>query len=418
MIDICRRSQRNLLGYSYNRQVVSNPTIPQRMTRSLHNCYDFTYDKPLYELKKHAPEQVIPPSPPGGMSGEGVFSDAFDSVYKKASTGVDHIINEAQDMAKHARRTTAEGVRKAANLIEGSGLNVAGSSPAMYNVSGSGCCGAGMLPGDELKLKLLKQMAKKNKRPKQREVSRHSRIRGSGIHTSGGAFPQLTAPELTKFLVKVAIPKMFKNSIHLPKPSALLNMVKPIVNAFKGDTMKIVKHIAAKIIPPVAKSMMHIKNTLGMSGNGNKISKVDKIILKHAGFRGSGLSMPGGALRLAGQRGRGQGGRGIAGDISGVLVKGLFNMVKAFLNSKYTSGRGMGGNGMRGGNFTQWFKKTTGQTPDAFGKDFVKGFSFVFKPAAKILSPIAKAAGIAPLGMALDTVGKALPTVGFKDLHG
>ena len=207
---------------------------------------------------------------------------------------------------------------------------------------------------------------------------------------------------------------MFKNSIHLPKPAALLNMVKPIVNAFKGDTMKIVKHIAAKIIPPVAKSMMHVKSALGMSGNGNKISKVDKIILKHAGFSGSGLSMPGGALRLAGQRG--QRGRGIAGDISGVLVKGLFNMVKAFLNSKYTSGRGMGGNGMRGGNFTQWFKKTTGQTPDAFGRDFVKGFSFVFKPGAKILSPIAKAAGIAPLGMALDAVGKALPTVGFKDL--
>ena len=415
MIDICRRSQRNLLGYAYNRQVVSNPTVPQRMTRSLYNCYDFTYDKPLYELKKHAPEQVIPPSPPGGMSGEGVFSDAFDSVYKKAASGVDHIIDEAQDMAKHARRTTAQGIRKAANLIEGSGLGVAGASPAMYDVSGSGCCGAGMLPGDELKLKLLKQMSKKNKRS--------SRIRGGSINTSGssgssgGALPQLSTPELTKFLVKVAIPKMFKNSIHLPKPAALLNMVKPIVNAFKGDTMKIVKHIAAKIIPPVAKSMMHIKNTLGMRGNGNEISKVDKIILKHAGFRGSGISMPGGALRLAGQRGRrGQGGRGIAGDISGVLVKGLFNMVKAFLGSKYTSKVDMGGNGMRGGNFTQWFKKTTGQTPDAFGKDFVKGFSFVFKPGAKILSPIAKAVGIAPLGMALDAVGKALPTVGFKDL--
>lgn len=234
----------------------------------------------------------------------------------------------------------------------------------------------GMLPGDALKLKILKEMARKrNKRMKGmgKKVTgvqssktlpdmKTYKLMGSGITLPGGG-----KGNITDFVVKKVIPSLM-STLNIPEGTIPVQQLTTIIN-----------------------------KSLDMAKNGNMsniISQLSKTILPlvvHAKIK----TMSGGRLM------KGKGISEILGNAKNSLLsslgKGLFGAFKYYLNNSakregYKPPFKGSGLMLPGGSFA------------SFWEDFKKGL----KPLAGILAPIATAGGFPQIGIPLGIASKIL----------
>jgi len=274
--------------------------------------------------------------------------------------------------------------------------------------------GYGMLPGDELKMKLLKKMVREKKmkslgdRAKTKSISggkakyatskapyktinknrgasysktlpgmKAYKLKGSGLGVAGGQkgmginLPggmMMGMGDVMGFVIKGILPKLMKD-LGI-KPSALpISRVAPIVAkalqmAKSGNIASIIKNLTKTLLPLLAHGKL---KTLGAKMSGRGI--ID--MLKSAKY---GLDKK--------------------------LASGLWSAFKWYIN-KSAEQQGLkkpfkgSGVNLPGGSWSN------------FWKGFKKGFTMVFKPGAKLLAPIVGAEN--PLaGVALGAIGNAL----------
>ena len=224
--------------------------------------------------------------------------------------------------------------------------------------------GYGILPGEALKMKLIKQMLRKRKKKKQRGGSINKRIVQSGSSNGqsrsrglGKTYKLNPKPlvgagfQFKKVLMKGAVPSLIKN-LGLPKSTVgnINKLIPKILKISKTKSIKsIMKNISKGILPILAHKHMN-KGKHKMSGTG---------IVKHIKKYGANL-----VDKLADE-----------------LIKFVV---------KKMSGQGLNPAG------------------GSFFKDFAKGFKSVFKPAAKILGPIATASGVPEVGIPLSIISGLL----------
>jgi hypothetical protein len=211
------------------------------------------------------------------------------------------------------------------------------------------------LPGGSLKQKLIRNMTKQ-KRLKGSGKTITGQSRSKTLPSSKGyklnPKPLVGAGAIADFIATKALPSLAK---HLGLPPSMLptEQIKKVVNLGMSKTGKIgsTLDLVAKYAVPILTQMKIKKMTgKGMSGAG-----VKKVLAKH----------------------------------NGKLQKMLkIGLMKA-LHSKM-SGKGL--NPAGGG----------------FWSDFGKGFTSVFKPFAKVFSPIASAVGVPEIGIPLGIVGDML----------
>lgn len=225
--------------------------------------------------------------------------------------------------------------------------------------------GYGMLPGDTLKIKILKDMMKKknkNMTGKGNGVS-ISRDLGKTYKLSGDGYQGGEA--ISDFVSKKIIPSLLTTLNLNPKifpTDALKNIISKSLSMVKSDNMSSVITQLSKTILPL---LTHAKV--------NKMS-------------GKGITDVLGNAK---------------NQLLSTLNKGMFNAFKWYLNNNAKkqgmkpifSGSGLG---LPGGSF------------ESFWNDFKKGFTMVFKPFAKIAGPIATALGQPEIGIPLGIIGNAL----------
>lgn len=220
--------------------------------------------------------------------------------------------------------------------------------------------GFGILPGDRLKLKLLKRLAKEKP--------------GKGINLSGRGpgdiMKQLLGPgPLTNFIVNAGIPSILK-ALKVPpstlNPAVVQKVVQSAISSAKtGDISSIVNNLSKAILPLVtgAKLKQQGKGRKKMSGKGimDAVSKVKDTLLYP-------------------------------------LNKGLFELIKMYAKSMVKNAEEYEINRHRG----------KGKKGRGFWQDFARDFSSVFKPFATIAGPILDAVGLPEFGIPLSAVGAAL----------
>jgi hypothetical protein len=211
-----------------------------------------------------------------------------------------------------------------------------------------------VLPGDALKLKLLKSMKKKKKK------------KGSGVLTAGAKAPKsrdlgkaykMLGSGLPKFVMNKIIPAIMgsigKPKITLP-PSVISKHINKAVNMSKSIP-SVVSNLSKTILPMV-------KIVKGMKGSG--LSEMKDTLLENLG-------------------------------------RGIFKAVKWFINKRRQQAgkpalfKGSGLN-LPGGSFKEFFK------------DFKKVLKKAAKPAAKIGSAVATATGNPEIGVPLGVLSELL----------
>lgn len=218
--------------------------------------------------------------------------------------------------------------------------------------------GAGLtLPGAGLKQKLIRNMNKQkklkgsgsmNKITGQSRSKTYECMKGYKLNPK----PIVGAGAIADFIAEKALPSLAK-TLGLPPSMLPTAQIKKVVNLGMSKTGKIgsTLDLVAKYAVPIL-TQMKIKH---MTGKGMSGAGVKKILVKH----------------------------------NPKLQKKLkLGLMKA-LHSK-----------MSGGSYNP-----TGQ---GFWGDFAKGFTSVFKPFAKIFSPIASAVGLPEIGVPLGVVGNLL----------
>ena len=230
--------------------------------------------------------------------------------------------------------------------------------------------GGAMKPGDMLKIKLLKQMARKGKI---KGVSKSKTLPGMKSYTlRGRGFKIKGNGKLQGFIVKKIVPSIL-SSLNIPRKTLPMSMITTVVSkalemAKSGNLSTIISNLSKTLLPMITAAN-----------------------LKHVGVRGGALQGRGITDILGEQKNK----------LLGALGKSLFGAFKWFLNTTAKQeGNTMpfagSGLGLPGGSFASFFK------------DFAKGFKMVFKPAAKLLAPIASALGVPEIGIPLGIVGDAL----------
>jgi hypothetical protein len=240
--------------------------------------------------------------------------------------------------------------------------------------------GAVMLPGDALKLKLLKQMARKRtkrqagagKRGKvgykrtgqsrSRDLGKQYKLLGNGVHLPGGG-----KPNIMKFVMSKIVPSLMR-TVGIPKGvmglAPIARMVSKALDMAKsGNISTIISHLSKTLLPILTAAKM-----------------------RHMKMRGRGI-----ASVLSGHKNM----------LLENLGKGMFRAFKWYLN-KGAKDRGLkpifkgSGISLPGGSFAN------------FWKGFKKGFTMVFKPGAKILGAAATALGQPEIGIPLTAVSGLL----------
>jgi hypothetical protein len=242
---------------------------------------------------------------------------------------------------------------------------------------GYGFVGAGderVLPGDALKMKLLKTMARKRKKKhagagiqgyngqsRSRDLGSQYKLMGSGVNLPGGG-----KSSITNFVVKKVIPSLL-STLNITKSSLPDGMVKTIIGkaldmSKSGNLSTIVSNLSKAILPLITHAKMKGSGNYGGAG-------ITKILGKHKNMLLSNLG------------------------------KGLLGAFKWHIN-RSAKAKGhkavFGGQGMCGGSFAN------------FWKGFKKGFTTVFKPGAKILGTVATAMGQPEIGIPLGMVSNLL----------
>jgi hypothetical protein len=237
-----------------------------------------------------------------------------------------------------------------------------------------------MLPGDALKLKLLKQMARKRtkrqagagKRGKvgykrtgqsrSRDLGKQYKLLGNGLNLPGGG-----KPAIMKFVMSKIVPSLMR-TVGIPKGvmglAPIARMVSKALDMAKsGNLSTIISHLSKAILPILTAAKM-----------------------RHMGMRGRGI-----ASVLSGHKNM----------LLENLGKGMFRAFKWYLN-RGAKERGLkpifkgSGINLPGGSFAN------------FWKGFSRGFKMVFKPGAKILGAAATALGQPEIGLPLTAVSGLL----------
>jgi hypothetical protein len=232
--------------------------------------------------------------------------------------------------------------------------------------------GEKLLPGDALKLKILKNMTMKRTKQKvskklsggstSRDLGSQYKLIGSGLILPGGG-----KGKITDFVIKKIIPSLL-STLNINKSSLPVAMLKTIVSkalmmAKSGNLSSIISNLTKTILPLITHAKI---KSMGLGGRG-----ISEVLGKHKNMLLENLS------------------------------KGMFNAFKWYLNkSAKSQGHkapfGGSGLGLPGGSFGN------------FWKGFKKGFTMVFKPGAKILASAATALGQPEIGIPLGVVSDLL----------
>lgn len=222
--------------------------------------------------------------------------------------------------------------------------------------------GYGILPGQELKSKLLKKAARAKTRRKAIKKASYSKTLPSTkayrLYGSGNG--------LLGFINTVLLPKLMRDvgvdTKHL-NMTKVRGAVKRVVN-MKNELPKLVAKLTKTILP----------------------------ILTRGKLRSLGLNV--------------QGGNGVANGImesldraniklGEKLAKGMFKALKWFLSRQQGNGLKLAGSGLN-------------LPGNGFWGDFAKGFKMVFKPGSKVLATVATALGQPEIGVPLGIVSELL----------
>ena len=263
----------------------------------------------------------------------------IQNIYSKGKNSVNEKVSEnipLPDKIKKRNLTTVMDESQNNNTVNqtvGSGLSLAGQ---------------GVLPGENLKIKLLKQLKK-------------GKLTGLTTTKDLGKSYQLSGSGgLMDFVVTNIIPTLMKE-VGIPpssvNPDQLKNIIGKSLNLVKSENVtSIIDHLSKTILPIL-------------------------INLKTKSIGGSGLILTGSGKHKT-----------IKTKLIKSLSKGLTNSFKHYIKLKK---KGQHGNGL----------KLAGQ---GFFEDFKKGFVSVFKPASKIISSIATVAGVPELGIPLNVISDLL----------
>jgi hypothetical protein len=252
-------------------------------------------------------------------------------------------------------------------------------SSRMHPQTVSGGSLQNMLPGDALKLKLLKQMARKRTKrqagagqSQSRDLGQNYKLMGNGINLPGGG-----KEPIQKFVMKKIIPSLMA-TVGIPKgtiaTSSIAKMVgKALDMAKSGKLPQIVSHLTKTILPILtAAKLKHMASSRKSSANSR--------------YKGMGIG-------------------DVLGKYKNMLLenlgKGLLGAFKWYIN-RGAEQRGINpifkGSGINlpGGSFAN------------FWKGFKKGFTMVFKPGAKILGAAATALGAPEIGVPLTALSELM----------
>lgn len=272
--------------------------------------------------------------------------------------------------------------------------------------------GYGMLPGDELKMKLLKKMVREKKMKSLGDRVKTKPISGGKLNyatskapyeTTGrnkGASYGKTYPAMKAYKLKgMSGVGMCGKGLTLPGGMAI-GGADILGFVMKGIVPNLIKSLGInpkalpikKIVPMVGKALQLAKSG-NLSSIINNLAKTLLPLLAH------------GKLKTMGQK---MTGRGIMNVLKSAkygldkkLASGLFKAFKWYLN-KSAKQQGLkpvfkgSGVNLPGGSWSN------------FWKGFKKGFTMVFKPGAKLLAPIATAMGVPEIGIPLGLIGDAL----------
>lgn len=244
---------------------------------------------------------------------------------------------------------------------QGYGRRSAPSNPDGESLGGS------MLPGDALKIKLLKQMSRKRVKRQagagtgqssSRDLSKSYNLSGNGIKLAGGKAP------LLKFVAEKIVPSIM-SAVGIPKGTINTSTITKLIGkaldmAKEGKLPTVISHLTKTILPIITAGKI-------------------KTVQKTGPFKGAGIGEVLGKHKTS---------------LLKSLGKGIFKAFKWYLN-RGAKERGMkpifsgSGLGLPGGSFAN------------FWKGFKKGFSMVFKPGAKLLGTVATALGQPEIGIPL-----------------
>ena len=267
--------------------------------------------------------------------------------------------------------------------LEGFGLGLAGKGLGLPG-------GALMLPGDALKMKLLKQMMKKNKNKK------GGRLEGS-LSLNSGLSESKTFPSmknwkmlngivgqgaLEEFMSSKVVPMLLTN-LGLKNSVPTEQISKIISSALQGVSNSNIQEVISKLTKSIL-PLLTIAKLQSMTGG--------KMVTRKLHLIGKGFTQ-------------------ILGDskdmLLGNLSKVLFSLFKEFMNmSSQKQGGGIlfSGSGKKKGKGL----KLAGQGIAQFWEDFKRGFTSVFKPFAQIAGPVLDALGMPEFGVPLSAIGKIL----------
>lgn len=277
--------------------------------------------------------------------------------------------------------------------------------------------GYGMLPGDELKMKLLKKMVREKKmkalgdRVKTEPISNGKILEGgkalmatsrapyATINKNKGASYSKTLPGMKAYKLRMSKGGIGGSGLSLPG-GMIMGMGDIMGFVMKGIVPNLIKTLG--IDPkalPINRIAPMVGQALKMAKSGNLPSVIKNLtktllpLLAHGKIKTLGAKMSGqGIMDLLKSAKLG---------LDKKLASGLFRAFKWYVN------RNMKKKGLK-----PYFKGSGVNLPggswDNFWKGFKKGFTMVFKPGAKLLAPIATALGVPEIGIPLGIVGDAL----------
>ena len=241
--------------------------------------------------------------------------------------------------------------------------------------------GYGLLPGDVLKMKILKGMVKDRslkERRLQKTKAKKVKMSGKGVSmdktlpgmkgykinqgTLSGAGLNLPGKgAIGDFVVNQIIPSIMK-SVGIPLDTIQIGTIKKVVSkaleiAKSGNLPSIIANLSKAILPILTAGKI---KSIGGSGLGLAGRGIGEFLGKHKDMLLSHLS------------------------------KGLLKAFRYFMDKK---GSGLG---LAGGSFAN------------FWKGFKKGFKMVFKPIGSILGPVATALGVPEIGIPVSAIAEAL----------
>lgn len=251
--------------------------------------------------------------------------------------------------------------------------------------------GYGMLPGDQLKQKLLRKMINEKKKNKL--------IQGSGLTLPGGKYNgqsySKTLPGMKAYKLKGM------GGCGLTLPGGMM-VGKGDVMGFilKGIVPNLTKSLGIKPgALPIAKITPIISKALELSKSGNLPSIISNLtktllpLLTHGKLKTMGVKMSGEGIMDT-----------LKSAYRGLNIKLADGLLKAF---KWFSNKSAQGQGykipFKGSGLT-----LPGGSWGSFWKGFKKGFVSIFKPGAQILGTVASALGQPEIGLPLQAVSGML----------